>query len=188
MKDANEIKFPVLDTKFVPIEKITANDYNPNKVAREQMKLLAVSIENSGFTQAVVCIYDAAADLYVIVDGFHRFTLLRDYFKCSHVPVVVLEKTLNERMAATVRHNRARGKHTRSITESIVEKLTRLEMTNAQIAKQLGMRAEEVLRLKQARGIADHYANRSYSRAWEWIPGADEETELTETENAAETI
>ena len=166
--DANAIDLPCLDVTFVPTEKVVANEYNPNEVAREEMDLLEKSIEKDGFTQPLVAYHDDAAGEYIVVDGFHRFVILRDRFGCSHVPLVVLDRPLDERMASTVRHNRARGKHQVDLTEQLVSDLVEAGWSNERIAKHLGMRAEEVLRLQQEKGIAEFYAHRSHSKAWRW--------------------
>jgi len=167
------IHFPCLTPQWVPIGKAKANDYNPNKVESEEMELLKLSIEIDGLTQPVVAWWDMDSDTYIIIDGFHRFYLLRNYFKVSHFPAVVLDKTMTQRIASTIRHNRARGKHQISLMEALVRRLADMGWKNAIIAKHLGMKPEEVLRLKQIGGIAQYYAHRSYSRAWVWIDAPD---------------
>ena len=161
------ITFPCLDTKLVPISKVVANDYNPNSVASPEMKLLIRSIEADGVTQPVVTFYDEMVDLYIVVDGFHRYTILKDHFKCDEIPVVVIKKDIKDRMASTIRHNRARGKHQVDMMSILVEKLIKLGWSDIQIAKHLGMEAEEVLRLKQMTGLAGLFKGEPYSRTWE---------------------
>lgn len=168
-----KITFPCLNAKLVPARKVVANDYNPNRVANPEMKLLAHSIEEDGLTQPVVVFYDAQADQYVVVDGFHRFTILKNHFKCAEIPVVVIEKDIKDRMASTIRHNRARGVHKVDLMSEIVANLVQLGWTDDDIAKHLGMEAEEVLRLKQQTGIVELFRNRDYSRSW--IPRGDME-------------
>ena len=107
---------PVSNVRWVPIEKVVANDYNPNSVAKNEMRLLYISVLHDGYTQPVVTIYDADQDRYVIVDGFHRYLICKTYKDIAartgnRVPIVVIDKPINDRMASTVRHNRARGKH-----------------------------------------------------------------------------
>ena len=160
------ITFPVMNVRMVPASKVFANDYNPNKVASAEMKLLAHSIEEDGFTQPVVVAYDRDTDTYIVVDGFHRYTVLTKIFECDEIPVVVIEREIKDRMAATIRHNRARGKHQVDLMATMVEKLLDLGWENSQIAGHLGMEAEEVLRLRQQRGIASRDANRPFSKAW----------------------
>lgn len=166
-KPNKPITFPCLQARLVPAEKVRANDYNPNKVATPEMHLLAHSIAEDGVTQPVVTIYDPQTDVYTVIDGFHRYTILKEWFGCPEIPVVVLEKDIKERMAATVRHNRARGKHQVELMSAMVEKLLRLGWSDLDIAKHLGMEAEEVLRLKQMTGLAALFANQEFSRAWE---------------------
>lgn len=106
-----EIKFPVLNVKMVPIEKVVFNDYNPNKVTPPEMKLLRHSIEHDGYTQPIVTYYDKKKDIYIIVDGFHRYRCAKEYFNLKEVPIVEIDKDIKKRMASTIRHNRARGAH-----------------------------------------------------------------------------
>jgi ParB-like chromosome segregation protein Spo0J len=163
------IEFPCLHPVWVPVERTESNDYNPNEVARQEMELLKLSIAVDGFTQPVVGFHDVKNDMYIIIDGFHRYLLLRDWFGCSHIPIVVLHKDIKDRMASTIRHNRARGKHQIALMVQVVDKLVRLGWNNRKIAKHLGMQSEEILRLRQERGIAEFYSHREYSRAWVWV-------------------
>jgi ParB-like chromosome segregation protein Spo0J len=163
-----KIEFPVMKVRMVPAEKVVSNDYNPNHVAVPEMQLLIRSIEADGFTQPVVTFYDPDVDQYVVVDGFHRYRVLKDHFKCDEIPVVVIERDIRERMASTIRHNRARGKHRVDLMAVLVEKMLALGCSELEVAENLGMEAEEVLRLKQQRGIAEHYSHREFSRSWEW--------------------
>jgi len=161
-----KISFPCMAPKFVPTEKVIANDYNPNRVATPEMELLARSIENNGLVYAITVFYDEIQDIYIVVDGFHRFVLLRDRFKCKEIPVVVIDKDMKERMAATIEMNRARGVHNVDLMSMLVTKLIKLGWTDIDIAKELGMEAEEVLRLKQMTGLAGLFAGQPYSKAW----------------------
>ena len=117
---------PIHQVEWIPIEKVHANDYNPNSVATQEMKLLYRSVKADGYTQPVVTIYDEKKDRYVIVDGFHRYSIMRRfkdiYVSCEgKLPCVVLHgKTMNDLMASTVRHNRARGKHSINGMSNIV--------------------------------------------------------------------
>ena len=106
-----KIEFPVLNVKMVDIEKVIANDYNPNKVMSAEMKLLKLSIEEDGYTQPIVTYYDKALDKYIIVDGFHRYRCAKEFFNLPQVPVVTIDKPIEDRIASTIRHNRARGVH-----------------------------------------------------------------------------
>lgn len=160
------ITFPCLNTKLVPASKVIANDYNPNSVASPEMHLLAHSIQEDGVTQPVVVFYDMDVDLYIVVDGFHRYTILTEWFHCEEIPVVVIDKDIKDRMASTIRHNRARGKHKVDLMSTMVEKLLKLGWTDIQIAEHLGMEAEEVLRLKQMTGLAGLFRGQPYSKSW----------------------
>ena len=116
---------PVARVQFIDVDKIEPNDYNPNAVAKNEMKLLEISIDHDGYTQPTVTIYDKERDKYVIVDGFHRYYVMKTSKLINErnggkLPIVVLDKDINERMASTVRHNRARGKHSVSGMGNIV--------------------------------------------------------------------
>jgi len=110
---------------MIDIDKVISNDYNPNRVAPPEMKLLKLSIEQDGYTQPIVAYYDNEADLYVIVDGFHRYRCAKEYFNLEKIPVVVIDKPIENRMASTIRHNRARGKHTVMGMSDLVLELSR---------------------------------------------------------------
>lgn len=180
-----KITFPCLSARLVPAGKVQANDYNPNHVASPEMKLLAHSIEEDGVTQPVVTFYDADIDRYIVIDGYHRYTILTKWFKLPEIPVVVVDKPIQDRMASTIRHNRARGKHQVDMMSVMVEKLLKLGWADIDIARHLGMEAEEVLRLKQMTGLAGLFANQPYSRSWERLDGAElEDSTEEEIENA----
>lgn len=162
---------PVDFVRWVPIEKVKPNDYNPNSVAKVEMGLLYRSIWADGYTQPVVTVYDPEHDTYVIVDGFHRyFTALTnaDVLQRNNglLPVVVLEKTMNERMAATVRHNRARGSHSVDGMANMVYKMLDEGWADADICNELGMEPEELLRLKHITGFSKLFENAEYRKAW----------------------
>lgn len=124
---------PIHQVEWIPIEKVHANDYNPNSVATQEMKLLYRSVKADGYTQPVVTIYDEKKDRYVIVDGFHRYSIMRRfkdiYASCEgKLPCVVLHgKTMNDLMASTVRHNRARGKHSINGMSNIVMEMLKVD-------------------------------------------------------------
>ncbi len=172
MKDKNEFLSPVYNVKAVPIEKVKANEYNPNRVAPPELKLLELSIWEDGYTQPVVCYYDKDNDEYIIVDGFHRYTIMKTserIFKREKglLPVVTIDKSLGERMASTIRHNRARGSHNVDLMSNIVAELVEMGKSDAWICKNIGMSADEVLRLKQITGLAALFRNKEFSRSWE---------------------
>jgi len=162
-----KIEFPVLNVKMVPIEKLVANDYNPNSVAPPEMKLLKLSIEEDGYTQPIVTFFDQVADRYIIVDGFHRYRCALEYFKLAEVPVTVIDKPIDSRMASTIRHNRARGTHAIRGMSDIVLSLTRGGWGDEEISKHLGMDAEEVIRLKQITGLPEAFSKHEFSKSWE---------------------
>jgi ParB-like chromosome segregation protein Spo0J len=161
-----KIEFPVLNVKMISVSKIIANDYNPNRVASVEMRLLQTSIENDGYTQPVVLFYDSLEDIYILVDGYHRYKLAKEIFKIPEIPGVVINKPLNERMGSTVRHNRARGTHQICGMSDIVLNLTKNGWTDEKIAKELGMDFEEILRLKQITGLKEAFANHEFSKSW----------------------
>ena len=168
-------KSPVYGVKAVPVEKIQANDYNPNVVAPPEMKLLELSIWEDGFTMPCVCYYDREKDNYILVDGYHRYQVLKTSKRIYQrenglLPVVVIDKELSNRMASTIRHNRARGTHNIELMCHIVAELDRAGMSDEWIMKNIGMDRDEVLRLKQISGLADLFANKNFS-----IPDKKEE-------------
>ncbi len=143
------IEFPVLNVKMIDINKVIANDYNPNKVAPPEMKLLKHSIEEDGYTQPIVTYYDKNNDTYIVVDGFHRYRCAKEYFHLNEIPVVTINKDLSNRMASTIRHNRARGTHQIADMSKIVVDLSNNGWTETEISKHLGMELDEIIRLKQ---------------------------------------
>lgn len=160
------IDLPVMNTKLVPIEKVIANDYNPNKVAKPEMKLLQKSIEDNGFCFPVAVIYDSERDLYIIVDGFHRYTVAKDYLKLKELPVVVLKHDIKKRMAATIQFNRARGTHQILDMSKIVSDLFLKGWNDEEIMEHLGMEKDEVIRLKQISGLKEAFSNHEFSKSW----------------------
>ena len=162
-----EITFPVLDVKMVDIEKVIANDYNPNKVAPPEMKLLKHSIEEDGYTQPIVTYYDKENDIYIIVDGFHRYRCAKEYFHLKQIPIVTINKDLDNRIASTIRHNRARGTHQILDMSKIVMELTNSGWSESQIALHLGMELDEIIRLKQINGLKEAFSNHEFSKSWE---------------------
>lgn len=163
---------PVYNIKAVPIEKIKANAYNPNSVATPEMKLLYDSIKEDGYTMPIVCYYIVETDTYEIVDGFHRYLTMKNHKDIYDrengcLPVSIIDKPLSERMASTIRHNRARGSHDVDLMSNIVGELHEMGKTDAWIMKHLGMDADEVLRLKQISGLAALFKDKDFSKSWE---------------------
>ncbi|MDR3270837.1 MAG: ParB/RepB/Spo0J family partition protein [Peptococcaceae bacterium] len=162
---------PVYHVIRVPIEKIRANIYNPNKVSPPEMKLLTKSILEDGYTMPTVCYYIAEEDIYEIVDGFHRYLVMKTCPEIAEregycLPVSVIDKPLTERIASTIRHNRARGTHSIDLMVDIVAKLTEAGLSDDWIMKNIGMDADELLRLKQISGLASLFAGREFSKSW----------------------
>jgi ParB-like chromosome segregation protein Spo0J len=163
---------PVYNVIAVPIENVTANDYNPNKVAPPEMALLEISIWEDGYTQPIVTYYDAENGCYVVVDGFHRYLTMKNSERIrlrerGLLPVVVIDKALGERMASTIRHNRARGTHNVELMSTIVAELVEMGKGDRWICKHIGMSVDELLRLKQITGVAALFANRDFSSSWQ---------------------
>jgi len=166
------MRSPVYNVMAIPIEKVRANSYNPNAVAPPEMKLLELSIWEDGYTMPIVCYYLPDEDIYEIVDGFHRYTIMKTSKRIYDrekglLPVVVIEKDLSNRMASTIRHNRARGSHDIDLMCNIVSELTQSGMSDAWILRNIGMDADELLRLKQISGLAALFADKEFSKSKE---------------------
>jgi quercetin dioxygenase-like cupin family protein len=163
---------PVYNVRSVPMHKVTANDYNPNKVAPPEMELLETSIWEDGYTQPIVTFYDDEADIYIVVDGFHRYSTMINSERIREreqgmLPVVVIDKEIGDRMASTIRHNRARGTHNVELMSTMVAELVEMGKGDAWICKHIGMSPDELLRLKQITGVAALFANKDFSESWE---------------------
>lgn len=159
---------PVSNVRWVDASLVEANDYNPNSVAPPEMKLLKVSIESDGYTQPIVT-WLREDGVYEVVDGFHRHLVGKE-LGLPKLPVVVINRdreSKGDRIASTIRHNRARGKHAVGAMSDIVQELARRNWSDKKISKELGMDADEVLRLKQVSGLAEMFADREFSEAWE---------------------
>ena len=170
--DSYPWRSPVYSVRSVPIDKVTANDYNPNSVAPPEMALLETSIWEDGYTQPVVVVHDTDQDQYVVVDGFHRFLTLKNSPRIRErerglLPVVILKKALHDRMASTIRHNRARGSHNIELMSVIVSELIEMGKGDAWICKHIGMSPDELLRLKQITGVAALFLGKEFSKAWD---------------------
>jgi len=180
----NEFKSPVYGVLAVPMEKVKANDYNPNSVAPPEMTLLETSIWEDGYTQPIVTFYDKDQDLYIVVDGFHRYLIMQQSARIREreqgmLPIVVIDKDMGNRIASTIRHNRARGSHNIELMSTIVAELVEMGKGDRWICKHIGMSVDELLRLKQITGVAALFANRDFSQSWEADREADpEEFEL----------
>lgn len=164
-------KSPVYNVIAVPVSKIKPNSYNPNAVAPPEMKLLYQSIKADGYTMPIVCYYDKEKDEYIIVDGFHRYRIIlehEDIFEREEgmLPVSVIDKPIDQRMASTIRHNRARGSHNVDLMSNIVKELHEIGRSDAWISKHLGMDRDEILRLKQITGLAALFKDVKFGQAW----------------------
>ena len=164
---------PVDLVEWVDADTVCANDYNPNRVAPPEMKLLEHSVACDGYTQPIVA--HQVGDAHEVVDGFHRnrvgkeCSAIRERLR-GYLPIVHIRSgrdAINDRVAATIRHNRARGKHTVDGMSDVVADLARRNWSDAKIARELGMDSDEVLRLKQMTGLAELFSNREFSEAWE---------------------
>lgn len=164
---------PVECVQWVRSDLVFANDYNPNSVAPPEMELLHTSIQEDGYTQPIVVWQHDG--IYEVVDGFHRNRVGKEYADIRErvhgfLPVVVINddrEDKGDRIASTIRHNRARGKHKVEAMSDIVLDLKKRNWSDAKIAKELGMDADEVLRLAQIQGLAEMFADRDFSQAWE---------------------
>ncbi|MFA6812053.1 MAG: ParB/RepB/Spo0J family partition protein [Bacteroidaceae bacterium] len=168
----DNFKSPAYNIIAVPIEKIRANEYNPNSVAPPEMKLLYLSIKEDGYTMPIVCYYHADDDMYEIVDGFHRYSIMlkhKDIYDREEgkIPVSIIDKPIDERIASTIRHNRARGSHDTDLMSGIVAELHEIGRSNDWLCKNLGMCADEVMRLKQITGLASLFKDNEFSKSWE---------------------
>jgi ParB-like chromosome segregation protein Spo0J len=172
--EAGPFKNEPVDCIFwVKSDNIEANDYNPNSVAPPEMELLRVSIASDGYTQPIVSwLRDG---VFEVVDGFHRNRVGREYAEVrerinGYLPVTVINherQDRNDRIASTIRHNRARGKHAVSAMSDIVIELKRRNWSDAKIGRELGMDPDEVLRLSQISGLAEMFQDREFTEAWE---------------------
>lgn len=165
---------PVDCVLWIDSNKVQANDYNPNRVAPPEMRLLVTSIREDGYTQPIVSWQEDG--LFTVVDGFHRNRVgretpdIRKRIK-GYLPISVINierADRSDRIAATIRHNRARGRHNVEAMSQIVLELSRRNWSDARIARELGMDDDEVLRLKQISGLAELFADIDFSEAWEW--------------------
>lgn len=166
-------KSPVYNVIAVPLDKVVANSYNPNVVAPPEMKLLEISIWEDGYTMPCVCYYIKDTDQYELVDGFHRYLVMKTSRRIYEregglLPVTVIDKDLSHRMTSTIRHNRARGIHNVELMSHIVAELTRSGMSDAWIMRNIGMDKDELLRLKQISGLAELFADKDFGMSEEW--------------------
>ena len=169
--DISPFEEPVDCVRWIPADKVKANEYNPNRVASAEMKLLHTSIKLDGYTQPIVA-YKLDNGEYEVVDGFHRNRVGKEYKDINkrihgYLPIVVLDKPLDERIGSTIRHNRARGTHQiRSMSEIVLD-LAKAGWTDEEICKKIGMELDEVIKLKQITGLKEAFQNHEFSKSWE---------------------
>lgn len=181
---------PVDCVLWIDNSKVYANDYNPNSVAPPEMELLRISINNDGYTQPVVSMIDETGINRVVIDGFHRTRVSKECKDITerlfgYTPVVTIRESqtgLNDRVASTIRHNRARGKHKVGSMSDIVSDLRKRNWSPAKISKELGMDDDEVLRLSQISGLTELFTDKEFSMAW------DSENVLEESINEIDEI
>lgn len=172
---------PVDFVRWVDSDSVHANDYNPNSVAPPEMELLRLSISSDGYTQPIVTMAEDEGSREVI-DGFHRHRVGKECDDVrervhGYLPVVTIRSDRTDkgdRIAATIRHNRARGKHQVIAMSDIVLDLKRRNWSDTKIAKELGMDADEVLRLAQITGLAEAFKDHEFSQAWEAVTDIDD--------------
>lgn len=162
-----EITIPCADTMLVRRELLRANNYNPNAVPQDKMRLLRRSIVDNGFCFPIVTIWDDAEEVFVIIDGFHRYSMaLPEWLDLEYVPVVCLDHDVSKRMYATVQFNKARGVHQVDLDADVIRALVEQGNSDEEIADHLGMDIDTIHRYKQLTGIAELFATANYSPAW----------------------
>ena len=177
---------PVDCVQWVAADTVTANDYNPNAVAPPEMELLRLSIMSDGYTQPIVS--NVEDGVRVVVDGFHRNRVGKECPDVmqrikGYLPVVQIRSARTDkadRMASTIRHNRAHGKHQVTSMSDIVLELKRRNWNDEKIGRELGMDPDEVLRLAQISGLAEAFKDRAFSLAWEAEIAFTEDDDLRE--------
>jgi len=170
--ETKDFKSPVYNVLRIHVDRIRANAYNPNAVAPPEMKLLETSIWEDGYTMPIVAYYIPDEDVYEIVDGYHRYTTMRMSERIferegGFLPIAVIEKDESNRMASTIRHNRARGSHSIELMSNIVSDLLESGMSDGWILKHIGMDKDELLRLKQITGLASLFSEVEFTKGWD---------------------
>jgi len=176
---------PVDCVLWVKNETVHANDYNPNSVAPPEMELLRLSISSDGYTQPIVSMLEDDNETREVIDGFHRNRVGKECEEIQsrvhgYLPVVTINEDrtkINDRVASTIRHNRARGKHKIDAMSDIVIDLKKRNWSDSKIAKNLGMDADDVLRLCQIGGLTELFSDKEFSKSWEAENYSDDEIE-----------
>ena len=162
------IKIPCLNIILVDRDMLQANNYNPNHVSKDKMELLKQSIIDNGFCFPIVTIWSEEDEKYIIIDGFHRYTIcMPEWLDIKQVPIVVLEHDISKRMTATVQFNKARGVHQVDLDADIVRNLLEQGKDELYISEHLGIDIETIHRYKQLTGVADLFKNVDYSKSRE---------------------
>lgn len=164
---------PVYNIKRIPLNQVKCNTYNPNRMAPIEFNLLQRSILEDGYTMPIVCYYDKKNNVYEIVDGFHRYLVMKECKEIAEredycLPVSIINQPLEYRIASTIRHNRARGTHSIDLMKKIVQQLVESGVSDRWIIKHIGMDKEELLRLKQLTGLTSLFNDKDFSKSWEW--------------------
>ena len=174
-KRYGKIPVPCAHTLLVARDLIQANNYNPNSVSRDKMRLLRQSVRDNGFCFPIVCIFDDEAGKFIIVDGFHRHSMgSPDWLDLDYIPLVVLEHDITKRMYATVQFNKARGVHQVDLDAELIRALIEQGNTEEEICEHLGIDLETVHRYKQLTGISALFAKTTYSPSWSAIDVLEE--------------
>ena len=168
-KDNFGFKNPVEEVLMIDIDKVEPNDYNPNSMNEYDLELLYLSIKEDGYTQPIVTYYDDKKDKYIIVDGYHRYFVAKRYKDIrernnNKIPIVVIKKDLSDRMASTVRHNRARGSHSVIGMSELVYKMLEQKQTDEEIVEKLGLTKDEFVKIKLASGYDFKFKIDEYSK------------------------
>lgn len=170
------IPVPCMNTLLVRRDLVRANNYNPNSVPKDKMRLLRQSILDNGFCFPIVTIWDDADGRFVIIDGFHRYTMSdAEWLAMDYVPVVVLAHDVSKRMYATVQFNKARGVHQVDLDAEVIRSLIEQGNTEEEICEHLGIDLETVHRYKQLTGIADLFKNATWSPSWSVVEPEEED-------------
>lgn len=169
------IEVPCVNTILVKRELIQANNYNPNAVPADKMKLLTQSIVDNGFCFPVVTIFDDDTEKFIIIDGFHRYTQGDEkWLDLDYIPLVFLKHSISQRMFATVQFNKARGVHQVDLDAELIRALIEQGLTEDEIADRLKIDIETIHRYKSLTGVAEIFKNAQYSMSWEIIEEEEE--------------
>lgn len=174
-KRNRQISVPCANTLLVARSLVVANTYNPNHVSDDKLELLRQSILDNGFAFPIVTIWDDDQQLFVVVDGFHRYLVSGPkWLDLTHVPLAVLSHNITQRMVATWQFNKARGHHEVDLDAELIRSLIQQGMEEDEIAQHLGIDLDTVFRYKQITGIAELFKNADYSMSWHMMEVKDD--------------